>query len=52
MNLAINVLLADDVVEFPVTVGVFNLRDVARSCEAWEVVVTIALGRAWSEAVP
>jgi hypothetical protein len=49
MNLATNVFLANDVVEFPVTVGVFNLCDVARF---WEDVVTVALGRAWSEAIP
>jgi hypothetical protein len=48
MYLAINVLLANNVIEFPVMVGVFNLCDVARS---WEDVVTMALGRAWSEAI-
>jgi hypothetical protein len=40
INFTINILLANDVVEFPVTAGVFNLRDVARSCEVWEDVVT------------
>lgn len=49
MYLAINVLLANNVVKFPFTVGVFNLRDVARS---WEDVVTMALGRVWCEAIP
>jgi hypothetical protein len=52
MNLAINILLANDVVDFPVAAGIFNLRDVARACEAWEDVVNVALGRAWSEAIP
>jgi hypothetical protein len=52
MYLAINVLPANDVVELPFMVGVLNLRDVARSYGALEDVVTLALGRAWSKAVP
>jgi len=46
MYLAIYKFLANDVVEFPFTVGVFNLRDIARPCEAWKAIVTIALSRA------
>jgi len=34
VNLAINILLTNDIMEFPVTAGVFNLRDVVRSYEA------------------
>jgi len=52
MYLAINVLPTNDVVELPFMVGVLNLRDEARSYGALEDVVNLALGRAWSEAVP
>lgn len=44
MYLAIHILLVNDVVKFPLTVGIPNLRDIVGSCEACEAVITITLG--------
>jgi hypothetical protein len=41
MYLAINILLANDLMKFSFTVSVLNLRDVAGSCEAWEAVIAV-----------
>jgi hypothetical protein len=52
MYLAINILLANDVVKFPFTVDVFNLRDVAWPCVVSGVLRALGCSSACSEAVP
>jgi hypothetical protein len=51
MYLAINILLANNVVKFPFTVGVFNLRDVAWPCAVSGVLSALGCDSAGSEAV-
>jgi hypothetical protein len=52
MYLAVNILLANNAVGFPFTVGVFNLRDVACPWAVTGVLSALGCNSACSEAVP
>jgi hypothetical protein len=52
MYLAVNILLANSIGEFPFTVGVFNLRDVAWPWAVTGDLSALGCNSACSEAVP